>query len=303
MAGKRVVWGSAIVLSLLTHAGAAAMLTLSPSGADEAQIAGGVVAEIAMLGNGAFEAIESGEPEALEPTDTITPETIEPVPQPVAEIEPQEMLPEQAMPVDAVATPEADEIIPEMSEAIEIQGAAVEIATIPVPDVRPEITDQPPEVLKPLQEEAREPVETPKKKVEKKRKPKAGERGNSAQAAKKGQVDGSDKVKTASLGGQKKGNASTAGNAAVSNYPGKVRNKINRAKRRVAGASSGVVTVRFAVSASGQASGIRVAASSGQPELDQAAVDAVRRAAPFPAIPAEAGRSSWLFNVPIAFKR
>ena len=77
----------------------------------------------------------------------------------------------------------------------------------------------------------------------------------------------------------------------------------NRAKRRVAGAGGGVVTVSFTISASGEARGIRISASSGQPELDQAAMDAVRRATPFPRIPAEAGRSSWSFSVPIAFKR
>lgn len=305
MVSSKALWGTAIVLSLFAHAGAAAILTLSPEPEPEvAQIAGGVVAEVAMLGNGAFEAIESGEPEKVEPTDEIEPETIEPVPQQVSEIQPQEITPEQVMPVESVVTPEADEIVPEMSEAIEIKEAAVEIAAIPVPDIKPEITEKPPEAIEPLRDEVKKPVEkTPEKKVEKQKKKKSGEKGNSAQAAKKGQVDGSAEVKTASLGGSKKGNAFSAGNAAASNYPGKVRNKINRAKRRVSGAGGGVATVSFTVSASGQASGIRIARSSGQPELDQAALDAVRRAAPFPAIPDGAGRASWPFSVPIAFKR
>jgi protein TonB len=44
-------------------------------------------------------------------------------------------------------------------------------------------------------------------------------------------------------------------------------------------------------------------ASSGSPVLDKAAVETVRRAAPFPVIPEGAGRSSWPFTVPLAFTR
>ena len=42
---------------------------------------------------------------------------------------------------------------------------------------------------------------------------------------------------------------------------------------------------------------------SALPILDKAALDTVRRAAPFPAIPDGAGRSSWPFTVPLAFSR
>lgn len=301
MAGSKTIWGAAIVLSLITHGGAAMILTLSPEPEpDVAQVAGGVVAEVAMLGNNSFEAIESGAPEEIEPTDAVEPETFEPVPQELTAVEPQEVVPEQVMPTEVAPTPDAEEIVPETSEAIEMQGAEVEIAAIPVPDIKPEIVEKPPQMVQPLEKKAEKPVE---KKPEKKRAKKAGEKGDSKQAASKGQVDGSADVKTSALGGQKKGNASSAGNAAVSNYPGKIRSKINRSKRRVSGSGGGVATVSFTVSSSGQASGIRIARSSGQPELDQAALDAVRRAAPFPEIPDGAGRASWPFSVPIAFKR
>ena len=36
-------------------------------------------------------------------------------------------------------------------------------------------------------------------------------------------------------------------------------------------------------------------------ELDQAAVETVQRAAPFPPIPPETGRASWPFTVPMSF--
>ncbi|MFC3075397.1 TonB family protein [Shinella pollutisoli] len=301
MAGSKWLWGGAVVISLLAHAGAAAILTMSPPPQeDEALIAGGVVAEVAMLGNSAFEAVEAGNPE-----DTITPEVVEPdvtqpTPQEVAEIRPDEVEPE---PVETVTPTDVEPLVSEPVEEVVVPSAEVEIAAIPIPEIKPEI--MPEEEIKPVPEvKKEEPVkkaEKPEPKKKKKPVRKAGEKGQSKQTASRGQVDGSADVKTASLGGQKKGNSSTAGNAAVSNYPGKVRNKINRAKRRVSGGGRGSVVVSFVVGAGGDASGIRVARSSGQPELDKAALDSVRRAAPFAKIPEGAGRSSWAFSVPIVF--
>lgn len=296
MAGSRWLWIGGGALSLLAHAGAAAILTMTPAQPeDEALIAGGVVAEVAMLGSGAFEAVESGNPE-----DTITPETIqpdvtEPVPQEVSEIQPTEIQPEMSeiAPVEPLVSEPVQELI--------IPSAEVEIAAVPIPEIKPEV--EPEDEIKPVPEVKKE---KPVKKVERK-KPrqkivkKAGEKGKARQNATRGQVDGSADVKTASVGGQKKGNSSAAGNAAVSNYPGKVRNKINRAKRRVRGGDSGTVVVSFVVGAGGQASGVRVARSSGSATLDRAAVETVQRAAPFAKIPEAAGRSSWAFNVPILF--
>lgn len=296
MSGSKWLWVGGGILSLLAHASVAAILTMAPGQPEEeALIAGGVVAEVAMLGNGAFEAVESGNPE-----DTITPETIEPdvsepVPQEVTEIQPSEIPPETTEAVQPV-----DPVVSEPVEELIVPSAEVEIAAVPIPEFKPEI--EPKEEIQPVREAKKEPAKVverkqPKPKVVKK----AGEKGKARQNATKGEVDGSADVVTTAVGGQKKGNSSAAGNAAVSNYPGKVRNKINRAKRRVAGGERGSVVVSFVVSASGQASGIRVARSSGVPALDKAALDSVQRAAPFAEIPAAAGRSSWAFNVPIVF--
>ncbi|UDF28452.1 UNVERIFIED_ORG: TonB family protein [Roseateles sp. XES5] len=294
MAGSKWLWIGAGAFSLLAHAGAAAILTMTPAPQEEeAMIAGGVVAEVAMLGNGAFEAVESGNPEDAITPETIQPDVSEPVPQELAEIQPTEIQPMEIAPVDPVASEPVQELI--------VPSAEVEIAAIPVPEIKPEV--EPEQEIKPVPEVKKE---EPVKKVERK-KPKqkivkkAGEKGKAKENATKGEVDGSADVKTASVGGQKKGNSSAAGNAAVSNYPGKVRNKINRAKRRAPGGERGSVVVSFVVGSGGQASGIRIARSSGSSALDQAAVDSVQRAAPFAKIPDAAGRSSWAFNVPIVF--
>ncbi|WP_313524407.1 TonB family protein [Shinella sp.] len=297
MSGSKWLWVGGGVLSLVAHATAAAILTMAPAPDEEqALIAGGVVAEVAMLGNGAFEAVESGNPEDVIKPETIEPDVIEPEPQEVAEIQPTEIQSETTeivSPIDPVVSEPVQELI--------VPSAELEIAAVPVPEIKPEI--EPEEEIKPVPEVKKE---EPVKKVERKKpkeKPvkKAGEKGKAKQNATRGEVDGSADVKSAAVGGQKKGNSSSAGNAAVSNYPGKVRNKINRAKKRVSGGERGSVVVSFTVSSGGQASGIRVARSSGSAALDRAALDSVQRAAPFAKIPEAAGRSSWAFNVPIVF--
>jgi len=296
MAGSKWLWGGAGILSLLAHAGAAAILTMAPQPPEEeALVAGGVVAEVAMLGNGAFEAVESGKPDDTITPETIQPEVTEPEPQEVAEIQPTEITPEtsEIAPVEPIVSQPVEEMI--------VPSAEVEIAAVPIPEIKPEI--EPEREIKPAPEVKKE---KPVKKVERK-KPKqkvvrkAGEDGKARENATRGEVDGSADVKAGAVGGQKKGNSTMAGNAAVSNYPGKVRSKINRAKRRVSGGDRGSVVVSFTVGAGGQASGVRVARSSGSGALDNAAVEAVMRAAPFAKIPEAAGRSSWAFTVPIVF--
>jgi len=98
-----------------------------------------------------------------------------------------------------------------------------------------------------------------------------------------------------------------AGNAAVSNYPGKIASKLRRALRYPREAKRqgirGDVVVAFVVASNGGVSNVRISRSSGSPLLDGAAAEAVRRAAPFPPIPSGAGRSSWSFSVPLGFTK
>lgn len=90
----------------------------------------------------------------------------------------------------------------------------------------------------------------------------------------------------ASTRGGTGGTSRTAGRAAQANHKAQVLAHLARHKRYPAAARDGGVTglavVSFQVSQTGQASGIRLARSSGSSILDQAALSMVRRAVPFP---------------------
>jgi len=264
------------------------------------------------------------EPEETPATPPSEAATIEPVPSPP---EPSEETPAEAQPVPpeeilaAPATPD-----PSMTEPVPVPFepiAPVEetppkeeaVATAPVPRPTPRPNYQPPKSEptetpeEPKQRPARS-AERPERKAEKvapqrKAEKAGGSGGRDTRDAKRGSSEGSQAANGAASRGS--GRASQAGNAAVSNYPGKVVSKLRRSLRYPREAQRqrlrGEVRVAFTVSGNGSVSGIRIVRSSGSPVLDQAAVATVQRAAPFPKIPADAGRSSWPFTVPLEFRR
>jgi protein TonB len=145
-------------------------------------------------------------------------------------------------------------------------------------------------------------VEKPKP-VEKKQPPKkvvtrSGSQGENKQDSRRGATDGVDQA--SDQDSRSAGNRGGSGSAAVANYPGKVQSKIRRSVRvpseyrRMNAAMS--VRIRLSINGSGGVSSLSVARSSGIPELDAAVVDGVRRAAPFPPLPAEWGKPIWTFT-------
>ena len=93
----------------------------------------------------------------------------------------------------------------------------------------------------------------------------------------------------------------SGGEAEIARYPSEVLRKLRRVLRSSNG-QSGEVVVRFTVLANGSVAGISIGRSSGNAAVDQAGVATVNRAAPFPPIPAAAGRSDWTFDVPLEFR-
>ena len=79
--------------------------------------------------------------------------------------------------------------------------------------------------------------------------------------------------------------------------------QIERNKRFPANAAgrSGVATIAFDLDAGGRLIGVRLVASSGSPALDQAALDLIQRAQPFPPPPKGLAEGELRFVAPIRF--
>ena len=125
--------------------------------------------------------------------------------------------------------------------------------------------------------------------------------GNADQNARQGQDRSAPSSQSAARSGQGRAADGTAdrGSAAAAGYGDVVHRKIRRT-RRARVRDHGETVVVFSVAPSGQISQIGVATSSGSPRVDAAALDHVRRAAPFPP-PPKGARTK--FSVPISFRR
>lgn len=298
-----IKWIGAIAFSLVAHASGAMYLASSAPEDEPAFVMGGVATEVALLGDAFDETLQAGDPsEIVEPTedtpDELKPEEIQPVEE-VTSTTP-EITAEQ--PHDLVAT-EADVILPaEEVPTLQVAEAMVTASVAPIETVVPE---EKPEIQEPTKEkvEKPEPKKDPVKKKKVTRK-KSGDKGEQAQSQVKGKADGVENAKAATASGQGKV-AMAEGNASFDNYKGKVRNKISKKRKYPSQARrqgiTGVATVSFVVQADGGLSGLRLSGSSGSSILDEAALDTVRRAAPFPSIPASIGKGSISFNVPIDY--
>ncbi len=93
--------------------------------------------------------------------------------------------------------------------------------------------------------------------------------------------------------------------AAEDAYKALLRSRIDAHKRypslsRRMG-EEGTVVVSFRLNADGEISQLSVAKGSGSERLDEAALEAVRQAAPFPPFPEGVKRTSWSFSLPLQF--
>jgi periplasmic protein TonB len=96
--------------------------------------------------------------------------------------------------------------------------------------------------------------------------------------------------------------SATRRSSLLGSWGAEIRSRIERRKRAIRGTSAGgTATVRLMVAADGRLLGLALAQSSGSPELDQAALDAVRRAGRFGPAPAQLGLAQHAFALPIRF--
>jgi len=335
------LWTLAAIVALSAHAGAGwwVMRTPPPPMVLEAAPAA-LVIDIAQLGFASADQVSSGEeitptetptsePLTPEPMTEVTPEPqVQPVtPTPTAEATPRPPVETPSVPIPAVEAPSEVQIAAtppvERSEPLQqavtppAEAETIEAAEeqVPIPEEAPLPTRRPEQPVKRVEEKPELRRETPRERPRQQAEPvrkaqpqrQAGNRGQNDSDARQGQSEGRETGRANAANAIGNSRSARSGNAAVSNYPGQVVSKLRRSLRYPREARSqrlrGEVQVAFTVSGSGGVGGVRIARSSGSPVLDRAALETVQRAAPFPPIPADAGRSNWTFTVPLAFTR
>ncbi|MGR3376848.1 energy transducer TonB family protein [Salipiger abyssi] len=323
IAKSRVLKGVALLLACSAHGALA--LALLP-GSEAIEIEGSDGAAEARLGS-SFADMAAGTISATPPEEPTEAEPVEEAaltPEPPTEAEPAPTPPEAEAPAPAESEQASPSPAPK-AEPVPDTAVAEPVPTAPAPDAvaalpaeTPEQTeseapaerieaedDTPPNAmassLRPMErpetlrkpEPAPKPAAKPKPKTQTarkqpERKPQAAPQGNAERNAKAGQEAGKETARATRSGSG--GKTKQSGNAAASNYPGKVMRKLSRVPRPRLNAR-GATVVAFRISGSGGLAGVSVARSSGSSALDSAALRVVQRAAPFPAPPAGAQRS------------
>ncbi|AXS41659.1 energy transducer TonB [Breoghania sp. L-A4] len=243
---------------------------------------------------------------AVEPLPVLEPLDVTPAPPRAGVTEVREVTPETAetvtvKPLDAVSETPKTAVPPKPLEArppVEPVARATPIEPVAV------ITPDAVLTAKPVRVATLEPVkEKPRKTKPKKVRQPKGAKADSRRGA---ETVTSDRGRS-NANGRATATDGERGQAATSNYKGKVLSRLRRAKRypreaRRAGVS-GTATLRFTVSRDGSVSGVRIVRSSGAAVLDEAVLDLIRRASPMPSFPSEVSGNSMTFSVPIRFSR
>lgn len=249
------------------------------------------------------ERIESLRPEAsaalpVLPIEARPPDTALPTPAPAERTERSEAEVVTEVEPDVLAALQPPP--PEPAPLTPVAPASPSETLQPAPETPLTATTPPVETISPADDRAIEvsprPPERPERETREARQqqPQPAPQGNSNRNATAGSAAGSQAT-TRTQQSTRSGQSTASGNAAVSNYPGLVMRAISRVRKPRVG-SRATVTIRFSVSASGGLASVAVARSSGNERLDLAAVQIIRRAAPFPKPPPGASRS---FSIPI----
>jgi protein TonB len=156
------------------------------------------------------------------------------------------------------------------------------------------------------EEKKSEPTPRRDEKLAEKPRKRAEKKPTETKTAKK--TDEADAPTRKKGGAASRANASAAGASRASASAGSIAGYAARVRARVAGnkpsgrGAHGTPWVSFGVSSSGGLSYARLSRSSGNGALDQAALSAVRRSAPFPPPPAGVPPGRLTFTMPFYFK-
>lgn len=268
------------------------------------------------------EAVQVTPAEPLEPVEPETQTPVSPVEQPVPPEPVQRVETATAEPVEVEPATETTEMAlaePVKAEPVEPVNETMEMAVLATPVTSPAPTD----AVAPMAAEALEPESVTdanaapvphtlsfQRPSEPTQRPRPQQQPAQQQASRQvtppasqagngGQSNADSAAAQANAGQQGQGGG---GAAASASWERQVIRRLNNAKRypRSAGGATGMALVQFTVSAGGGLAGVSLLRSSGNPVLDQAAMDAVNRAAPFPPTP---GGGNHALGVPVDFTR
>jgi protein TonB len=296
----------AAAAALALHAAVLVWMAVGP--ADDAERSAGLGEDVIFLEGIPVELVESipmpeappAEAAPETPAEETPPEPPEetaepdpPPPEPVAESEPPPVEP----------PPPTDQTLPPAeAETGELPARPEEPP--PVVEEVPPVEEPTPEVEPEPEERAPDPatVPTPRAKPER---TEVAEAAPPKPAAPPPSAPSAPSSAPRSGGAGAGGAAQTAGKAAESAYRAKVAAQLARKKFYPSAARrdrlTGRTTVRFTLNASGRVTAANVVRSAGSRVLDQAALEMVRRAAPYPPIPKGLGATITI-QAPIGFE-
>ncbi|WP_425049723.1 TonB family protein [Psychromarinibacter sp. S121] len=199
-----------------------------------------------------------------------------PAPTPAAPTETVEETPPETTPPVATAPAEPVEAtpvspVPETVEALPPDGSELAVLSAPPPPSRPEDL---------VPESERTPTPPPPQPA-----PPPRTAGNAAEDTRRGTDTGAESANDNSQGNGNAAAAAAAANArAAAQYGNAVMTKIARTRRERT-QIRGVALVAFQIGSNGALVSVGIARSSGNPQLDQIAMNHIRRAGPFPPPP------------------
>lgn len=214
-----------------------------------------------------------------------------------AEIQPEQPV---APPVEKIEEVKPEEPVDESNEVAEpepVEETAPEVAEVPKPEVV-----LPKKVENPKVEKQQLKPEQLKKQPKPKEQSKKTAKAEQTQQAAAPQITAQNSTRVAA-----NANRQSSASAGVSSakWQSKVQAHLERkkraAQRSLGRGAKGIVQVAFVIDALGNVLSARVSGSSGNPQIDQAALDAVKRASPVPAPPPAMAASRIPFAVPFKF--
>lgn len=231
---------------------------------------------------------ERNDIETLEPLETSEPSPLEEAVKTVGPLTAEKTATvEPDVPMDDAAkeAPEAVETMPDAVDTLEpLPDEMLPLAEVPMPTPRPALD-------RPITKTAEHTKPHPEK-------PRAAETVRQGKQPVRPAAPASPPPTLSSA-------ASSAPRISPARWQTRVLAWLNRHKRYPSGARArrqeGTVTVSFTIDPSGRVLATRVIRSSGNAELDTAAVDMVQRSSPVPAPPAQIARSRMNLSVPVDF--